>query len=180
MYSCLTEISNVLVIGCGGAGIRAAIETKQKNLDVQIIGKRSKVDAHKHLYYDDYIENDSVFNDQSYSKKIHTSKNPKSQLTEAVKESFGQWAKKVVFMGADSMELTSKDINLVFKQLNHHHVVILPELNGGILLFGLTLFRSDIFDHFPWETENDLLDTIINLQRNKNTYCVLEAKSAYD
>ena len=140
----------------------------------------SKVDAHKHLYYDDYIENDSVFNDQSYSKKIHTSKNPKSQLTEAVKESFGQWAKKVVFMGADSMELTSKDINLVFKQLNHHHVVILPELNGGILLFGLTLFRSDIFDHFPWETEDDLLDTIINLQRNKNTYCVLEAKSAYD
>ena len=38
----------------------------------------SKVDAHKHLYYDDYIENDSVFNDQSYSKKIHTSKNPKA------------------------------------------------------------------------------------------------------
>ena len=30
----------------------------------------SKVDAHKHLYYDDYIENDSVFNDQSYSKKF--------------------------------------------------------------------------------------------------------------
>ena len=42
----LTEISNVLVIGSGGAGIRAAIEIKQNNLDVKILGKRSKIDSH--------------------------------------------------------------------------------------------------------------------------------------
>ena len=42
----ITQISNVLVIGCGGAGLRAAIEVKLKGLDVQVLGKRPRKDAH--------------------------------------------------------------------------------------------------------------------------------------
>jgi len=41
-----TDISNILVIGSGGAGLRAAIEAKSEGLSVKIIGKRSKYDAH--------------------------------------------------------------------------------------------------------------------------------------
>ena len=59
-------------------------------------------------------------------------------------------------------------------------MLILPAKNSGILIFGLTIFRSDIFEHFPWETKDYLLDTIINLQRQQKTFCVLEAKTAYD
>ena len=36
MLNCLTEISNVLVIGSGGAGIIAALEIKQNNLDLKV------------------------------------------------------------------------------------------------------------------------------------------------
>jgi len=42
----LTQITNVLVIGCGGAGLRSAIEIKKSGLDVHILGKRPKTDAH--------------------------------------------------------------------------------------------------------------------------------------
>ena len=42
----LTQITNVLVIGCGGAGLRSAIEVKKSGLDVCILGKRPKTDAH--------------------------------------------------------------------------------------------------------------------------------------
>ena len=42
----LTQISNVLVIGCGGAGLRSAIEVKKAGLDVCILGKRPRADAH--------------------------------------------------------------------------------------------------------------------------------------
>ena len=42
----LTQISNILVIGCGGAGLRSAIEIKKAGLDVCILGKRPKTDAH--------------------------------------------------------------------------------------------------------------------------------------
>ncbi len=42
----LTQISNVLVIGCGGAGLRSAIEVKKAGLDVSILGKRPRSDAH--------------------------------------------------------------------------------------------------------------------------------------
>ena len=38
----LTQISNVLVIGSGGAGLRAAIEAKFEGLSVSILGKRKK------------------------------------------------------------------------------------------------------------------------------------------
>ena len=45
-YNHLTHISNVLVIGCGGAGLRAAIEVKLAGLQVSVLGKRVKTDAH--------------------------------------------------------------------------------------------------------------------------------------
>ena len=45
-YKNITQITNVLVIGCGGAGLRAAIEIKSHGLDVKILGKRPKTDAH--------------------------------------------------------------------------------------------------------------------------------------
>ncbi len=41
-----TQISNVLVIGSGGAGLRAAIECKLMGVDVTILGKRNKNDVH--------------------------------------------------------------------------------------------------------------------------------------
>ena len=41
-----TQISNVLVIGSGGAGLRAAIEAKLAGKEVTILGKRSKGDVH--------------------------------------------------------------------------------------------------------------------------------------
>ena len=45
----LTQITNVLVIGCGGAGLRSAIEIKENGLDVYILGKRPKTDSHTAL-----------------------------------------------------------------------------------------------------------------------------------
>ncbi|MEM9986901.1 MAG: FAD-binding protein, partial [Bacteroidota bacterium] len=41
-----TNISNVLVIGSGGAGLRAAIEAKLAGVEVTVIGKRKKEDVH--------------------------------------------------------------------------------------------------------------------------------------
>tara|TARA_B100000700_G_scaffold331714_1_gene467446 strand:+ start:7072 stop:8838 length:1767 start_codon:yes stop_codon:yes gene_type:complete len=41
-----TQISNVLVIGCGGAGLRAAIEVKLAGLQVSVLGKRARTDSH--------------------------------------------------------------------------------------------------------------------------------------
>ncbi|MDA8773972.1 FAD-dependent oxidoreductase, partial [Chlamydiia bacterium] len=40
------QLSNILVIGSGGAGLSAAIAAKAKGLEVTIIGKRRKEDAH--------------------------------------------------------------------------------------------------------------------------------------
>ena len=41
-----TQISNILVIGCGGEGLRAAIEVKLAGLQVSVLGKRAKTDSH--------------------------------------------------------------------------------------------------------------------------------------
>ena len=42
-----TEITNILVVGCGGAGLRAAIEAKLNGLQVTVLGKRNKTDSCK-------------------------------------------------------------------------------------------------------------------------------------
>ena len=41
MNNHLTDITNILIIGSGGAGLRAAIEAKLAGLDVKVIGKTS-------------------------------------------------------------------------------------------------------------------------------------------
>jgi succinate dehydrogenase / fumarate reductase flavoprotein subunit len=41
-----TRPCNVLVIGTGGAGLRASIAARQAGVDVVVIGKRSRLDAH--------------------------------------------------------------------------------------------------------------------------------------
>ncbi|SDP02748.1 L-aspartate oxidase [Lentzea jiangxiensis] len=41
--------TSVLVIGSGGAGLRAAIELAERGVDVIVVGKRSKADAHTAL-----------------------------------------------------------------------------------------------------------------------------------
>ena len=41
-----TQISNVLVIGSGGSGLRAAIEARAMGLEVTVLGKRPKEDVH--------------------------------------------------------------------------------------------------------------------------------------
>ncbi len=46
MNTNLVNINNILVIGCGGAGLRAAIEAKSNGLQVSVLGKRNKSDAH--------------------------------------------------------------------------------------------------------------------------------------
>ena len=44
-----TEITNILVIGSGGAGLRSAIEVKNQGLSVKVLGKRAKEDVHTGL-----------------------------------------------------------------------------------------------------------------------------------
>ncbi|GAB3610023.1 hypothetical protein GCM10027414_21480 [Humibacter ginsengiterrae] len=44
-----TLATSVLVIGTGGAGLRAAIELREQGVDVLAVGKRRKYDAHTTL-----------------------------------------------------------------------------------------------------------------------------------
>jgi succinate dehydrogenase / fumarate reductase, flavoprotein subunit len=44
-----TNVSNVLVIGSGGAGLRAAIAAAEAGVEVTVIGKRTRKDAHTAL-----------------------------------------------------------------------------------------------------------------------------------
>ncbi len=132
----------------------------------------------KHLYYDKYIENDSSFNDKDFDKKIHNSIQPKQQIYDALKEVFGRWAKKTVLISTESMHLDNEDIQNAFKQLDHKDVVIIPKLRGGILLFGMKAFNTDFLNHYPWINENDLLDTIIELQKLNKSYSVFGAKES--
>ena len=138
----------------------------------------ANLSASKHVYYDSFIENDSIFDDEFYQKKVHKSTSLKQQLSDALKESFGQWAKKVVCLGTSSLAIDQKDIELVYDQLTHSDFVILPDDNGGVLLFGNTFFNPGLLTYYPWLNEDDLLDTIISLQKTKRTYCVLASKSS--
>jgi hypothetical protein len=82
-----------------------------------------------------------------------------------------QWAfnkgfEFVLIIGSDLWSLKSKDIDLSFKLLLTHDVVIGPAKDGGYYLLGLKQLRKNIFKNIPWSTDQVLSKTLNALEGN--------------
>ena len=131
-----------------------------------IAGLANELNVNKHLYYDKFIANDSSFDDKDFDKKIHNSDQPKQQIYDALKEVFGRWVKKIVLISTESIHINKDDISHAFSQLDHTDVVIIPKLNGGILLFGMNetfIFPKHFFFNNDFSVISSSTTTLFNL-----------------
>lgn len=132
----------------------------------------------KQVYYSEAIREDDLWHPVIYHKKIQLGSDLGERMANAFKAGFKAGYKKIVIIGSDLYDLSSKDLEEAFKMLQANDFVLGPASDGGYYLLGMTHFIPDIFKNKDWGTSRVLEDTLANL-KNKNVY-LLETKNDVD
>ena len=140
----------------------------------------SPIEAHKHIYYDSFIEIDDIFPENSFQKSIQSGEDLGIRMYNAFKDIFGQWAKKIILIGTDCFELDSSVIENAFNQLDTSDAVIGPAKDGGYYLIGMKNLKKDYFINKTWGGENVLLDTLIDFKKLEINYSLLPVLNDVD
>lgn len=82
----------------------------------------------------------------------------------------GQVSARVMVLGSDTLELTSKIILDGFAALESHDAVLGPARDGGYYLLGLSVFDLGVFESIAWSTGQVTLQTLQYWKNQQRTY----------
>lgn len=136
--------------------------------------------AQRKCYYSDYIENSDYFDDSHFEKMIQKGDDLGERMYNAAKNSFGEWANKVIIVGSDCYELNAGIIEEAFRSLDNHDLVLGPTQDGGYYLIGMKELHSEYFINREWSHENVLLDTLIEANRLGKSHYILPTLNDVD
>ena len=131
------------------------------------------INCDKAVYYSDAIQENDIWENSIFLKKLQNGKNLGYRMYNAFKNAFHKDYKKVVIIGTDIFELKSKQINEAFKALDKHEVVIGPAKDGGYYLLGLKKLHPEIFKNKKWGTETIFQETMQGLN-NVDVHLLVE------
>ena len=118
------------------------------------------VDADRFVYYADYINDNDLWENKNFKKKLQEGKTLGNRMMLAFFELFQQGYSKIIIVGSDCPELTAFIIEDAFDKLDNTEVVIGPSSDGGYYLLGLTKLIPELFNNKQWSTDTVLADTI--------------------
>lgn len=158
-------------------GDKAALQIYQFLLDHTVAVTQS-LDMNKSVYYSEEIWKDDIWNSKYYTKKVQQGKDLGERMEHAFQQGFIDGYQKIVIIGSDLYDLETKDIEIAFRALDTHEVVIGPAHDGGYYLLGMKQLKSELFQIKNWGTSSVLKDTITNLQTD--SYVLLETRNDID
>jgi rSAM/selenodomain-associated transferase 1 len=134
----------------------------------------------KVVYYSNYIDSEDGWSNDVYLKRLQIGEGLGNRMKAAFKESFDSGYREVIIIGTDCLELTYEILNVAFKELRTHDVVIGPAKDGGYYLLGMKRFHPVFFENKNWSTDSVFTDTINDTKRLNLTYHVLPVISDVD
>ncbi|MGK0413667.1 MAG: rSAM/selenodomain-associated transferase 1 [Polaribacter sp.] len=141
----------------------------------------SKVNVDKAVYYSVKIRKHDIWDENMYQKHQQVGKDLGIRMRNAFKNGFNAGYQKVMIIGSDLYDLSSKNIEEAFKHLDHNDVVLGPAEDGGYYLLGMNSLHEKVFKHKEWGTETvrkdtlaDLIDKKVKLLAIKNDIDVYE------
>lgn len=134
----------------------------QKTRDVSL-----KVTSDKAVYYSVKIRANDIWDDEIYQKYKQNGEDLGLRMKNAFKDGFNSGYQKVIIIGSDLYNLSSKNIENAFTELNNNDVVIGPALDGGYYLLGMNSLQEKIFENKDWGKETVRKDTLKNLKNKK-------------
>ena len=124
----------------------------------------SEVTSDKAVYYSVKIRENDIWDAKSFQKHQQVGEDLGIRMLNAFKNSFDAGYKKVMIIGSDLYDLTSKNIENAFKKLDTNDVVLGPAEDGGYYLLGMNALQENIFKNKDWGTASVRKDTLTDLQ----------------
>lgn len=136
------------------------------------------VDAHKSLYYSDFIDDQDIWEGRVRNKKIQEGNSLGERMANAFKIGFNCGYNRIVVIGTDLWNLDAQIINKSFFTLRNVDGVIGPATDGGYYLLGLSRWVPSVFHGKGWGTSTVFKDTVADFKNNTLAY--LETKNDID
>lgn len=120
-----------------------------------------KLEMNKAVYYSLYVEVEDVWDTGGFELTSQKGETLGEKMSIAFDEAFDS-NDKVVLIGSDCYELTTKIIESAFEMLEDHDVVVGPAKDGGFYLIGMKEYFPQLFQDKEYSNDhvlNDLLAT---------------------
>lgn len=118
----------------------------------------SELKVDKRIYFSNAIV-DSQW--QNNFKAVQNGVDLGERMLNAFKDGFKDGYKRVVLIGSDLPDISSKYIESGLQKLNDNKVVFGPAEDGGYYLIGLSELETCVFENKPW-SQSDLLEVTLN------------------
>ncbi|MFD2586382.1 TIGR04282 family arsenosugar biosynthesis glycosyltransferase [Croceitalea marina] len=124
----------------------------------------------KYVYYSEEVWEDDVWDSKIFTKKLQQGIDLGARMASAFEQAFSGGYKKICIIGSDMFDLSQKDLENAFAELDTHDFVIGPAEDGGYYLLGMKTLEPKLFQDKAWGTGNVLKHTLLDLQeRSFNT-----------
>jgi hypothetical protein len=123
----------------------------------------ANLDCDKYIFYDRHIENNDLWSNISYKKKIQVGVNLGARMQNAFTELFNLGYKNCIIIGSDLFDLQDKHIIEAFDKLENADAIIGPAEDGGYYLLGLKKMIPTLFINKNWGSNSVLEDTLKDL-----------------
>ena len=123
--------------------------------------------ADKAVYYSVKIRENDIWNPEVFQKHQQFGEDLGIRIKNAFKNGFDAGYKKVLIIGSDLYDLSSKNIEKAFHELDTNDVVIGPAVDGGYYLLGMNSLEEKVFKNKDWGTETVRKDTLADLKNKK-------------
>lgn len=155
-------------------GEEVALKIYQELLD-KCLEETSKVEAVRHLFYSEEIEEDDIWTRTHYLKHLQK-QDP--DLGERMHDAFNQLQQagqaKTIIIGSDCYDLTAEIIHQAYQRLDQTDLVFGPANDGGYYLLGMKEFHSSLFQGISWSSPL-VLEQSCRIAKNEGlTYSLLD------
>ncbi len=133
-----------------------------------------KLNCDKSVFYSDRIDDNDLWDNMIYTKNLQSGDNRGERLTDAFTRAFAMGKDRVVVIGTDCIELESYMIKEAFAVLESNDVVMGPSSDGGYYMLGMKKFLPMLLLEKDWNSDDLLMDTIIDLKKLDSKYYLLK------
>ncbi|MCE2613211.1 TIGR04282 family arsenosugar biosynthesis glycosyltransferase [Flavobacteriaceae bacterium D16] len=134
--------------------------------------------ADKAVFYSKTVVDQDLWDSRDYYKKQQEGQDLGERMLNAFKWGFEQGYQKILIIGSDLYDLSSKDLDEAFETLDNNSFVVGPASDGGYYLLGMKKLKKELFQDKPWGKESVLEDTLYDLQ--DETVHLLEVRNDVD
>jgi rSAM/selenodomain-associated transferase 1 len=127
----------------------------------------SQVNSDKAVYYSVKIRENDIWDKKKFQKYQQFGEDLGIRMQNAFKNGFETGYEKVMIIGSDLYDLSSKNIEKAFTELDKNDVVIGPAEDGGYYLLGMNSLQENVFHNKEWGTETVRENTLTDLKDKK-------------